>query len=102
MVVPPSFSPLKMLASRRAGLNVGATSTPSVCSAQYPGSAGEMDVEMEEEEREEAVEEEEGLQCLGSDDTTDLAVLMAEEEAHAEADEEEEDFDDGIPEGDDE
>jgi hypothetical protein len=102
MVVPPSFSPLKMLASRRAGLNVGATSTPSVCSAQYPGSAGEMDVEMEEEEREEAVEEEENLQCLclGSDDTTDLTALMAEEEAHAEADEEEEDFDDGIPEDD--
>ena len=51
-------------------------------------------------EREEAVEEEEGLQCLGSDDTTDLTALMAEEEAHAEADEEEEDFDDGIPEDD--
>jgi hypothetical protein len=34
------------------------------------------------------------------DDTTDLTALMAEEEAHAEADEEEEDFDDGIPEDD--
>ena len=57
---------------------------------------------MEEEEREAAVEEEEDLECLGSDDTTDLAVLMADEEAHAEADAEEENFDDGIPEGDDE
>ena len=102
MVVPPSFSPLRMLASRRAGLNVGTTSTTSVCSAQSPGSAGEIAVEMEEEEREAAVEEENYLECLGSDDTTDLAVLMAEEKAHAEADEEEEDFDDGIPEGDDE
>ena len=37
---------------------------------------------------------------MGSDDTTDLTALMAEEEAHAEADEEEEDFDDGIPEDD--
>ena len=94
-VVPQFFSPLKMLASRRAGSNAGAPSIPSVGNAQALGTTREMDVEEEEEERE-GVEEEED-QCFGSDDTTDLAAFMAEEEARADADEEEEDLDDGIP-----
>ena len=94
--VPASFSPLRMLASRRAG----AGATMPVSSSRAQGAVFDAEHGHSSDESEEDEDEPQGDGFLGSDDFTDFSEFLASQEADATNEEEEEDIDDGIPEED--